>query len=460
MPAKNSSSKRRSFRDLDYMGMVWVIAQAEKKGFSPTDPEWCNFGKGQPETGRLVDGPPRINSVHILDEDFGYGPVNGTLEMREAVADHYNTLYRHGKKHYTAANVAIAQGGRLMLSRVFKALQGKLGYQTPDYAGYQDLMNSAQKCLDMVHVPTTEDTQFAVTPEHFEEVAQELDSFICSNPNNPTGHVMRGDDLASFCETARSTGCSLVMDEFYSHFIYEDGDEDCGPVSAAAHVEDPDEDPVLIIDGMTKCFRYPGWRLAWVLGPPEVIDIIGYVGSGMDGGPSTVSQRMALDALKANYMSAETENLRRTFIVKRDMMISRLEALGLRCMPCNGTFYVWCCLENLPSPINTDMGFFEAGLDHKIIVGPGRFFDISPGKTSSDPSRFENWVRFSFGPSYENIDYGLSRVEELCAEHGVRVVRPMPTFGDISAKSSIVNSAKAEDDSDVIDVEAEYDFTI
>jgi aspartate/methionine/tyrosine aminotransferase len=435
MPSKNrSESKSRSLRDLDYMGMVWVIAQAENQGFKPSDPEWCNFGKGQPETGQLEGGPARIRSVNVHDEDFGYGPVNGTQEMREAVANHYNNLYRDGRKPYTAANVAIAQGGRLMLSRLFKALQGRLGYQTPDYAGYQDLMDNAHKDLELVHVPTDEETGFAVPPEQFEEVAQDLDAFICSNPCNPTGYVIEGEELESYCETARSTGCSLVMDEFYSHFIYKDQDEDCGPVSAAAHVEDPDVDPILIIDGMTKCFRYPGWRLAWILGPPEFIDIIGCVGSGLDGGPSTVSQRMALSALKSNYMMAETEVLRRTFVIKRDMMISRLEALGMRCLPCNGTFYVWCCLENLPTPLNTCMGFFEAGLGKKIIVGPGKFFDINPGKQRKGVSRFDNWVRFSFGPSYENIDYGLSRVEELCSEHGVRVVRTVPNFVEHAGK--------------------------
>mmetsp|Transcript_1163 Transcript_1163/g.2369 ORF Transcript_1163/g.2369 Transcript_1163/m.2369 type:complete len:466 (-) Transcript_1163:107-1504(-) len=458
MPSKNrvdSSKSRRSFRDLDYMGMVWVIAQAEKQGFSPSDPEWCNFGKGQPETGKLEGGPNRISTVNVLDEDFGYGPVNGTQEMREAVADHYNTLYRNGKKHYTASNVAIAQGGRLMLNRLFKALQGKLGYQTPDYAGYQDLMDNAHSDLELVHIPTTEDTSFAVTPDRFEEVAQELDSFICSNPTNPTGHVLEGEELDSYCETARSTGCSLILDEFYSHFIYKEDEEDCGPVSAASHVVDPDEDPILIIDGMTKCFRYPGWRLAWILGPPELIDIIGFVGSGMDGGPSTVSQRMALGALKANYMLAETELLRRTFVVKRDMMISRLQSLGIRCMPCNGTFYVWACVENLPSPLNTGSGFFEAGLTKKFIVGPGKFFDINPGKKRTGVSRYENWVRFSFGPSYENIDYGLSRVEELCAEHGVRVQRTVSNFGEAVARKNADAFPRGRETSveEVVDIE-------
>jgi len=408
-------------------GMVWVIAEAEKRGFSPSDPEWCNFGKGQPETEKMECGPERIHSVNVDSSDFGYGPVNGTLEMRQAVADHYNRLYRTGKKPYTAENVAIAQGGRLMLSRLFRVLQGRMGYQTPDYAGYQELFDSAHRDLEPVHIPTEEDTSFAVTPERFGEVAQDLDSFMCSNPCNPTGHVIEGSDLSSYCQTARSTDCLLVMDEFYSHFIYKDSENgvDCGGVSAAQHVVDPNTDPVLVIDGMTKSFRYPGWRLAWALGPPEIIKSIGCAGSALDGGPSTVSQRMALKALDADYMQLETRALRDTFIQKRNLMHSRLTSMGFRCMPCSATFYMWCCLDGLPAPLNTCMGFFNAALEKKIIVGPGKFFDINPGGKRTGVSAFNGWIRLSFGPCVENISAGLDRMEELLRDHGALCKLPL-----------------------------------
>mmetsp|Transcript_21758 Transcript_21758/g.31666 ORF Transcript_21758/g.31666 Transcript_21758/m.31666 type:complete len:483 (+) Transcript_21758:85-1533(+) len=426
---RNSLRKKSPIRSVDYMGMVWVIAEAEKRGFSPSDPEWCNFGKGQPETEKMECGPERIHSVDIDSSHFGYGPVNGTPEMRQAVADHYNRLYRTGKKPYTAENVAIAQGGRLMLSRLFRVLQGRMGYQTPDYAGYQELFDSAHRDLDPVHISTTEDSAFAVTPGRFAEVAQDLDSFMCSNPCNPTGHLIEGEELSSYCHTARSTDCLLVMDEFYSHFIYKDSIDgsDCGGVSAAQHVVDPNSDPVLVIDGMTKSFRYPGWRLAWAVGPPELIKAIGCAGSALDGGPSTVSQCMALKALEVDYMQSETRALRDTFTQKRDMMYSRLTRMGFRCLPCDATFYMWCCLESLPEPLNTCMGFFTAALDKKIIVGPGKFFDINPGGRRTGLSAFDGWIRLSFGPCMDNISAGLDRMEELLRSHGALCKLPVST---------------------------------
>ena len=108
------------------MGVIWVVSEAVKRGFWNGNPDWCNLGQGQPEIGEMEGAPDRLRNVLIEPEDQAYGPINGTDEMREAVAKHYNRYYRRGKKPYTAANVGIAQGGRLMLSRIFGAVQGKM----------------------------------------------------------------------------------------------------------------------------------------------------------------------------------------------------------------------------------------------------------------------------------------------------------------------------------------------
>ena len=329
-----------AFREVPYMGVIWVVAEAHKRGFWNGNPDWCNLGQGQPEIGEMEGAPDRLRSVVIEPDEQAYGPINGTDEMRQAVADHYNRCYRRGKKPYTAANVGIAQGGRLMLSRVFGAVQGRMGYQVPDYTAYQDMMDYAASRLEPVLIPTTEENNFSIPATEFAEAAGTLDSFLISNPCNPTGHVIQGGELASYCETARREGCTLIMDEFYSHFIYEGEQPGSGPVSSAEFVDDPDTDPILVIDGLTKSFRYPGWRVGWVLGPPEVIETLGRAASGIDGGPSRVSQRMALGALEPSYADQETGALRGVFVRKRNMMVERLTKMGMRCLPGAATFYV------------------------------------------------------------------------------------------------------------------------
>ncbi|MFQ3343562.1 MAG: pyridoxal phosphate-dependent aminotransferase [Candidatus Poseidoniales archaeon] len=404
-----------AFREVPYMGVIWVVSEAVKRGFWNGNPDWCNLGQGQPEIGEMEGAPDRLRNVLIEPEDQAYGPINGTDEMREAVAKHYNRYYRRGKKPYTAANVGIAQGGRLMLSRIFGAVQGKMGYQIPDYTAYQDMMDYATSRLNPILIPTKEENNFSIPASEFKEVAMNLDSYLVSNPCNPTGHVIQGDELASYCETARKTGCVLLMDEFYSHFIYEGREPGCGPISSAEYVDDPENDPILVIDGLTKSFRYPGWRLGWVLGPSSIIETLGRAASAIDGGPSRVSQRLALRALEQNYADQETSALRVMFSKKKNMMVDRLTSMGIRCLEGESTFYIWACVEDLPEGYKTGIDFFWKALDKQVMTVPGTFFDVNP-QPGREEQQFDQWVRFSFGPSYENVDLGLTRLEEMLNE--------------------------------------------
>ncbi len=78
-----------------------------------------------------------------------------------------------------------------------------------------------------------------------------------------------------------------------------------------------------------------------------------------------------------------------------------------------GTFYVWGSVENLPPGLDDGMGFFRAALEKKVIVVPGEFFDINPGKRRHASSRFRRHVRFSFGPPMPVLDQALERLASL-----------------------------------------------
>ena len=84
---------------------------------------------------------------------------------------------------------------------------------------------------------------------------------------------------------AQETDCTLLLDEFYSHFVWRPGLGEPGPVvSAARFVEDVDRDPVVIFDGLTKNWCYPGWWVTWTVGFWWVIEAVAFAGSFLDGG--------------------------------------------------------------------------------------------------------------------------------------------------------------------------------
>ena len=187
--------------------------------------------------------------------------------------------------------------------------------------------------------------------------------------------------------------------------------------SAARYVKDVDKDPVVIFDGFTKNWRYPGWRITWALGPKSVIERFASAGSFLDGGGSKPLQRAAIPLFDEDYVVKETMAIQRTFREKRDRTLSRLERIGVRFdrVP-DGTFYAWGNVANLPAPLNDGMGLFRAALTKKVIVVPGEFFDVNPGKRRQGrASRFRDYVRFSFGPSLDTVERALTRLEELVA---------------------------------------------
>jgi len=408
-----------AFRNVPYMGVIYVVAEAMKLGFTNGDPDWCNLGQGQPEVGEMEGAPPRVAHVDVVPQDHAYGPIGGTTELREVIARHYNRLFRAGaQSRYTADNVSVASGGRLVLSRLLAALGPiNVGYQTPDYTAYEDMLAYHAHRLAAVHLATDAGGAFKVSAQRFAEAvrSQRLGAFLLSNPCNPTGQVLQGEELREYVSIARDSGCTLLLDEFYSHFIYDsNGAAAPGPVSAAAFVTDVNRDPVMLVDGLTKNFRYPGWRIGWVVGPAPAIEQINRAASAIDGGPGTLAQRAALQLLEPARADQETDAVRKVFARKHRLMRDALLNLGIRIPHTpRGTFYIWGDISGLKPPFNDAEALFRAALQRKVMIVPGRYFDVNPGEHRSPDASYAQWVRFSFGPPEENVRLGLHRLAEL-----------------------------------------------
>ncbi|MDP2272118.1 MAG: pyridoxal phosphate-dependent aminotransferase [Archangium sp.] len=411
-----------AFRQVPRTGVIYVTGEATRLGFSPRDTDWCNLGQGQPETGDIAGAPPRISRVEIDVDDQEYAPVAGLWELREAIAGLYNRLYRKGKKsQYSAENVSVSGGGRAALTRAAAALgHVNLGHFLPDYTAYEELLDIF-KAFTPIPILLDGDRGYAFTPDELrkEIMGRGLSALLLSNPCNPTGKVIQGDELEKWVAISRELDCALLVDEFYSHYIWNAPPGRLPIESAARYVEDVNRDPVVLFDGLTKNWRYPGWRTTWTIGPKKVIDAVASAGSFLDGGGSKPIQRAAIPLLEESHVIQETNAIHTVFRAKRDRLLAGLQRLGVRVdrVP-DGTFYVWGNVGQLPAPLNDGMGFFKAALQKKVIVVPGEFFDVNPGKRrSSRASRFRQYVRFSFGPSMATMELALSRLEQLVAEH-------------------------------------------
>lgn len=260
---------------------------------------------------------------------------------------------------------------------------------------------------------------------------QGLSVIVASNPRNPTGQVLANADLHDLVRLAQEDKTTVILDEFYSWYLYDDAvrGEEGQSVSAARFVEDVNEEGVVIVNGLTKCWRLPGWRVAWVVGPKSLISALGQCGGYLDGGgalrcsPARVSrlthlthsiaashplQVAAIPLLSPQRVKQDTLALQQHFHQKRDHVLSRLTSMGLHVpTPPTSTFYIWLDLSQLPAPLDSGFVFFEALLREKVIVTPGSFFDLNPAhRRNLFDSPCQHFVRLSYGPALEELDRG------------------------------------------------------
>jgi len=212
-----------SFRPVPRTGVIYVVTEAAGLGYSPGAPGWANLGQGMPETGPLPGSPARVPGVTIAVADQEYAPVAGLDELRAAVAALYNARYRKGlRSQYSAENVCIAGGGRAALTRVAASLGSvNLGHFLPDYTAYEELLDIFR---NFAAIPILREPErgyaFTAAELRREILGRGLGAVLASNPSNPTGVAVADDELAAWVAAARELDCALILDEFYSHYLW------------------------------------------------------------------------------------------------------------------------------------------------------------------------------------------------------------------------------------------------
>ncbi len=410
------------FRNISHTGVLYVIDKASKAGYRSNDPAWINLGQGAPEINELSGAPARLTKMQLNLDEHEYTNVSGDFTLRQKVADLYNYLYRQDKtSKYTYENVSISGGGRIGLTRIVASLGNiNLGHFLPDYTAYEEILSLFKA---FVPIPILLDSEHGyrmpIDLIEKEILGRGLKALLLSNPCNPTGQVILGKALSAFVNLCKYHECALILDEFYSHYLYPEKTDTDMPltVSAAPYIDDVNKDPIIILDGLTKNWRYPGWRISWTLGPKSVIQTLSSVGSFLDGGANHPLQCEAIPLLEPTHMLQETKAIQHHFKLKRDYMFKRLIQLGIEVTaPPQGTFYIWANLAKLPSPLDQGFAFFEACLKEKVITMPGIFFDVNPEKRRKT-ARYSQYVRISFGPEMDAIVSGLDGIERVIKSH-------------------------------------------
>jgi aspartate/methionine/tyrosine aminotransferase len=412
----SSNNFSKLFKTQNKAGIAKIMEKAFEMGFSANSLDWANLGQGSPELGVIKGDLERIKNIKT-SEFAGYPPVAGLKDLRQKIADFYNQIYRLDQSQkYTWQNVCVLNGGRGAIFKTLAILNKiKFGYLLPDYSAYEGAFEMLEN-LDLEPILMDEGSGFEINLKKITNTIKQksLKGLLMSNPCNPTGQILAKKDLKQFLGFLRneikSSEFCLIHDEFYSRFIYNSKTQ---TISATEFVNDIEKENIFIIDGLTKSWRYPGWRLSWVLGPKMAVEEISNLASFMDGGSAFPIQNAALELLNPQTFMETTASIQKVFNQKREFLIDSLDKLGLKiiCKPL-GAFYIFVDISNLKKGFNTDFEFVQKALDKKLIVIPGSSFDINPFKKRSK-TNFTNYIRLSYGPEMEIIKRGVEKLKEL-----------------------------------------------
>ena len=359
------------------------------------------FGAGEPDfptpsyivdaARKAVDDP----STHR------YSPAAGLPPLRAAVAA---ATKRDAGLAIEPSQVMITNGGK---QAVYLALQALLdpGDEVLLPAPYWVTYPEAIGLADGVTVPveTDDTTGFQVTVDQLEAATtNRTKALIFVSPSNPTGAVYGRDRMAEIGRWAADRGIWVLTDEIYQHLVYAPGEFHSLPVVAPEIA-----DRTIVVNGVAKTFAMTGWRVGWLIGPPEISAAAIRLQSHISSNVANVSQRAALAAVEGP-MDAVDE-MRAAFDRRRHLMVSLLrEVPGVDCLVPGGAFYVF---PNMTGLLGRDLGGrrAETTMDLAALLLDEINIAIVPGEAFGAPG----YARLSFALADADLEEGLTRLIDL-----------------------------------------------
>ena len=336
---------------------------------------------GQPSTGAPVAA---IAAAHrVLDSDpLGYWESPG-LKQRIAVsyAEDHGVVVAPEQVILTcgaspalllALNTLFAPGDRVALAR-------------PGYVAYRNTLKALH--IEPVEIECGEAARFQLTAAALAALDPAPAGVIIASPANPTGTVIARAEMAAIAELCAARGIRIVSDEIYHGLSY------VGPVDSILRFA-PD---ALVVNSFSKYFSMVGWRLGWLVVPPELVGAArARMGNLFLTAPS-LSQHAGLVAFDCRD---ELEGHVANYARNRELMLAALPAMGLtRIAPPDGAFYIYADVGHLTQD---SLGFCRQLLEETgVATAPGIDFDPVDG------GRF---VRFSFAVSTAEVAEALARL--------------------------------------------------
>lgn len=307
----------------------------------------------------------------------------GILELREAICEHYREKYG---VHVDPGQILITSGTSPALFMIFSALLEvgeEIIMSDPHYSCYPNYANFLGAKPAFVNV--YEEDGFQLRPEEIKKkMGPGTRAILINSPSNPTGNLLSSERM----EKISGLGLPIISDEIYHGLVY--GDKEHSILEFT--------DNAFVLNGFSKLYAMTGWRLGYVIAPPEFVRPLQKVQQNFFISAGSISQWAGLAAL--TKAQDDVERMKTTYDERRRYMIRRVRELGfgLTVEP-SGAFYI---LVNARHLTNSS---YELAFEILEKAGVG----VTPGIDFGENA--EGYLRLSYANSLENIEEGLKRLE-------------------------------------------------
>lgn len=366
-----------------------IVFMAKAKALQKEDPGIISLAGGEPD----FTTPKRIRDevVRQLDAGFTHYTIGGGLpELRERIA---KKLLSENGAAYSPEGVIVTPGGKFAIYLAVRSLVNpgdEVLFVEPGWVSYPSIIEASS--ARPVAVRLSGSDGFLLTKAKLEEKYTEKTRLLILNyPNNPTGRVLsraEAEEVRAFMND--HPDLLLLSDEIYERILYQGAEN----VSPASYPELRDR--VITVNGFSKSVAMTGFRIGYLATTPEIARVMIKLFQHTMSCTSGFIQKAAVVALDC---TEEIEEMRQEYERRRNAFIGALNEIpGVSAVLPEGAFYAWVRFD-LPMDAEQTAEFL---LKEARVVGvPGNAYGTD-----------ENYVRFSFASSMEELMESASRIRE------------------------------------------------
>jgi aspartate/methionine/tyrosine aminotransferase len=339
---------------------------------------------GQPSTGIPAGAAERVRDL-VGRQALGYTVAEGIPELRTLIARHYGSVHDltvDPRQIYITTGSST--GFQLAFLAAFEA-GDRVALASPGYPAYRHILTALGVTPELIEVGA--DTRYQPTVAHLKKLPKLPDGLILASPANPTGTVIpRGEfiELVDFCD---SNGIRLISDEIYHGLTYG------AQVTTAAGRGSS----AIVVNSFSKYFSMTGWRLGWLVVPPDLLRPVECLSQNLFISAPTVSQWAGVYVFDCDDVLQEN---RARYARNRTVLLERLPKLGFdQFAPADGAFYIYA---NVAKFTDDAQDFCRRMLNEAgVATTPGVDFDPVHGR---------HFVRFSFAGSTPDMEEACERL--------------------------------------------------